>query len=74
MNSDYKTTDIVLAAYLKLNNCALVNIEKNMQQGTFVFVNVPVDYIKTYQLGNAIVEPRMFNNMIKHLSNSVRTI
>lgn len=74
MITDYRTTDIVLAAYLKLNNCVLANIEKQNQQGTFVFVSVSIYYIKQYQLGNAIVEPKMFNNMIKQLSNSVRVI
>jgi len=72
MTDNYRTTDIVLAAYLRLNNCILVNIEKQNQQGTFVFSSVSIDQVKQYQLGNAIVEPKMFNNMIKHLSNSVR--
>ena len=74
MNSDYRTTDIVLAAYLKLSNYMLVSIEKQGQQGTFVFKGVSTESIKLYQLGNATVEPKMFNSMIKQLSTSVREL
>lgn len=68
----YKTSDIVLASYLKLSGCLMLGIEKQGQKGTFVFENVGEDLIRAHDLGNARVEPVTFNNMIKQLTTSVR--
>lgn len=70
--NQYKTTDIVLAAYLRLSGCEMVGIEKQGQKGTFVFNNVPEMLISNYDLGKAQVEPVAFNNAIKQLTTSVR--
>lgn len=72
--NEFRTSDIVLAAYLRTNQCTMINIEKQGQKGTFVFEDVPNDLIMTYQLGNASVEPITFNNIIKQLATSIRTI
>lgn len=72
MHSEYKTTDIVLAAFLRLNNCQMLGIEKSGAKGTFVFENVPDEFVRTYDLGKAQVEPVAFNNAIKSLTTSVR--
>jgi hypothetical protein len=74
MKDDYKTTDIVLAAYLRINQCAMLGIEKQGQKGTFIFENVPDELLKLYHLGNASVEPILFNNMVKQLATSVRNV
>lgn len=74
MKDEYRTTDIVLAAYLRINQCVMLGIEKQGQKGTFVFENVPDELIKVYHLGNASVEPIVFNNIIKQLSVSVRSM
>jgi hypothetical protein len=70
----YKTTDIVLAAFLRLNGHPIAQIEKNGLKGTFVFSNIGDDLLKKYDLGQALVEPVAFNNMIKQLTTSVRRI
>lgn len=72
MHTEYKTSDIVLAAFLKLSSCAMLGIEKQGQKGTFVFEHVPDDLIRQYDLGRAQVEPIAFNNAIKQLTTSVR--
>lgn len=74
MKDNYKTTDIVLAAFLRIHQCSLLGIEKQGQKGTFVFEDAPEELIKSYHLGNALVEPTQFNNVIKQLSVSVRSI
>lgn len=74
MHDEYKTTDIVLAAFLKLNGCIITCIEKQGQKGTFVFSNVGESLISSYDLGQALVEPVSFNNAIKQLTTSVRRI
>lgn len=72
MHEEYKTSDIVLASFLRLNKCQMLRIEKLGQKGTFVFANVPDELVRAYDLGNALVEPVAFNNAIKQLTTSVR--
>lgn len=74
MYAEYKTTDIVLAAFLRLKGCSMLGIEKQGQKGTFVFENVKEALVREYDLGNAQVEPVAFNNAIKQLTTSVRRI
>lgn len=68
----YRTTDIVFAAYLRLNGCQMSGIEKQGQKGTFVFDEVPEELFHDFDLGKATVEPVSFNNMIKQLTTAVR--
>lgn len=68
----YKTSDIVLAAYLRLSGCNMTSIEKQGQKGTFVFEEVNEELLRIYDLGQAGVEPVAFNNAIKALTTSVR--
>lgn len=72
MIENYKTTDIVLAAYLRLNESKMLGIDKIGQRGTFVFEEVDEEFIRLYDLGKAFVEPIAFNNMIKVLTTAVR--
>lgn len=72
MQPVYKTSDIVLASFLKLHGCQMLRIEKQGQKGTFVFEDVQEQLIRAYDLGKAQVEPVAFNNAIKQLTTSVR--
>ena len=72
MDDFYKTTDIILAACLRLNDYDMVMIEKDGNKGTFVFADVDADFITEYDLGKVSVEPVAFNNAIKQLTTSVR--
>ena len=72
MDDYYKTTDIILAAVLRLNDHDMVMIEKEGNKGTFVFTNVDPEFITEYDLGKVRVEPVSFNNAIKQLTTSVR--
>ena len=60
-SDEFCTTDIVLAAFLKLNGSYLSRIDKRGQRGTFVFCGVDEDLLNMYDLGNARVEPVAFN-------------
>jgi hypothetical protein len=71
---EYKTTDIVLAAFLRLRGYGLQRIEKEGFKGTFVFSDVNSDDVQMYDLGSATVEPVTFNNTIKFLTTSVRRL
>ena len=70
----YKTSDIVLAATLKIKGVKLVNIEISGTKGTFVFENVDKSILMDFDLGNIKVEPVSFNNTIKQLTTSVRRL
>lgn len=72
MHAEYKTSDIVLASFLKLNGCQMLGIEKQGQKGTFVFSNVRDELVRTYDLSKAAVEPVAFHNTVKQLTTSVR--
>lgn len=72
MSKEFKTPDIILAAYLRLLGHQMDRIEKQGNKGTFVFTDIPADVVSGYDLGNAQVEPVAFNNMIKQLTTSVR--
>lgn len=67
-----ETTDIVLAAYLKVKGFKMTEIQKNGNKGTFVFANVSDSVINEYDLGQAQVEPRALNYEIKALTTAAR--
>jgi len=69
---DYKTTDIILAACLRLSGNEMTRIDLKGSKGTFCFDAVDDDLIMDYDLGKCLVEPVAFNNMIKQLTTSVR--
>lgn len=68
----YKTTDIILAACLRLSGFEMTKIELNGSKGTFCFDEVSEDILTDYDLGKCLVEPVSFNNTIKQLTTSVR--
>jgi hypothetical protein len=70
--SEFKTSDIVLAATLKCFGYELLKIEKAGQKGTFCFENVSEEIINEFDTGKCLIEPISFNNTIKALTTSVR--
>lgn len=72
MHQIFKTTDIILAAVLKVKGYEMVDIERSGGRGTFVFSNVDPDIVNDFDLGKVAVEPVNFNNNIKQLTTSVR--
>ena len=72
MEKIFRTTDIVLAATLKLMGYHMHHIEKNGNKGTFFFDDVPDSVIVDYDLTKLSVEPIAFNNTIKSLTTATR--
>jgi hypothetical protein len=70
--TELRTTDIVLAASLKVLGNEMSHIEKNGNKGTFVFKNISQEVIDDYDLGKLRVEPIAFNNAIKQLTTATR--
>lgn len=74
MHPEFKTSDIVLAAALKLAGFQLDNIEKVGSKGTFVFKMVSPEFLSEFNLSKIRVEPVQFNNTIRQLTTSVKLI
>ena len=68
----YRTSDIVLAACLRVMGHDMSDIEVIGSKGTFVFSKIPDSILVEYDLGKLLVEPVVFNNTVKQLTTSVR--
>ena len=69
-----ETSDIVLAASLKVKGFKLDRIEKQGNRGVFCFADVDSTVLSEFDLGQASVEPVAFNNAIKALTTATRRI
>lgn len=71
-NNKYSTTDIVLAAYLKVEGAKMIDIERQGNRGTFVFVDFDRAKVTAYDLGSARVEPKALAAEIRALTTAAR--
>lgn len=74
MKRHIETSDIVLAASLKVKGYKLDRIEKQGNRGIFCFADVDEDVLSEFDLGKSTVEPVSFNNAIKALTTATRRI
>lgn len=74
MNDKFSTSDIVLAASLKIKGYSLVSIEQTGNKGVFIFADVDKEFLSEYDLGKILVEPVAFNNIIRTLTTSVKRL
>lgn len=74
MKRQIETSDIVLAASLKVKGYKLDRIEKQGNRGIFCFEDVDDDVLNEFDLGKGLVEPVAFNNAIKALTTATRRI
>ncbi len=74
MKRNIETSDIVLAATLKVYGYKLDRIEKQGNRGIFCFSEVDEALLSDFDLGKSQVEPVAFNNSIKALTTAVRRI
>ena len=68
----YKTSDIVLAASLKVEGFHLSSVELQGTKGIFIFESVEQDFLDRFDLGQVTVEPSTFHNAVKQLTTIVR--
>lgn len=69
-----ETSDIVLAATLKVKGYRLDRIEKDGKRGIFCFADVDVSELTQFNLGQALVEPVALNNAVKALTTATKRI
>lgn len=70
--NNFSTSDIVLAAFLRVEGFKMLEILKNGNKGTFIFTDVDLALIEEYDLGQALIEPKALNNEIKALTTAAR--
>ena len=72
IRQEYITSDIVLAASLKLNNIPMDRISiRDGRRGEFIFRNVDEELIDKVMMGKVLVEPYAFHNEVKHLTTVI---
>lgn len=74
MRQHVETSDIVLAATLKVQGFRLDRIEKDGKRGIFCFSDVETAAITKFNLGQALVEPVALNNAVKALTTATKRI
>ena len=68
----FKTTDICLAAVLRINGYKLGHIELEGKRGLFFFADVKQNLIDHYNLDQVLVEPKELNHQIRKLTTSIK--
>lgn len=71
---EYKTDDILLAAFLKCGGATMLRIEKEGNIGTFIFDGVDVDTVNDFFMENTKVEPLKFNNAVRALTTACKRL
>lgn len=69
-----ETSDIVLAAMLKVKGYRLDRIEKDGKRGIFCFADVDTEQLTQFNLGQSMVEPVALNNAVKALTTATKRI
>lgn len=68
----FKTSDIVLAATLRVKGYALTAVETTGSRGIFVFEGVDDSILDHFNLGEVVVEPNIFHQSVKQLTALAR--
>lgn len=75
--NEYRTSDVVLAAALRVHGVKLERIEKDPQslrRGVFIFSNVTEEILLEFDAGDMRVEPSAFNQQIRVLTTAVKRL
>ncbi len=79
IHKTYGTSDIVLAASLKMHGAQLLRISvtalpSGAKRGVFHFADIDEDLLFSFDAGLFLVEPIAFNSEIRALNASIRRI
>ena len=69
-----ETSDICLAASLRVYGYTLQEILKEERRGIFVFVEVDDVIVSKYNFGQLLVEPNAFHAAVKFLTMAVKRV
>jgi hypothetical protein len=68
----YRTSEVGLAASLKVKGYNLSSVELQGSKGIFVFEAVEQEFLDQFDLGQILVEPTTFHGAVKQLTTIVR--
>jgi hypothetical protein len=74
MRQNVETSDIVLAATLKVKGFRLDRIERDGKRGIFCFSDVDNSALQEFNLGQSLVEPVALNNAVKALTTATKRL
>ena len=72
--SEFNTTDLPLAAFLRINGYKLIEVRSKGQKGEFVFKDVPRQLLNDYNADNCVVEPKLFSSVMRQMVQSAKRI
>jgi len=73
--SEFKTSDLALASFLKLEGYKILQVvKKNTRTAEFYFQNVKREDLISYQNGSSTVEPRDFASQMRQLNQTARMV
>ena len=70
----FATTDLPLAAFLKMNGYKLSEVKSKGIKGEFVFDNVPRQLLNDYNADTCTVEPKMFSSVMRQMVQSAKRV
>lgn len=68
----FKTSDIVLAATLRVKGFPLSSVEVVGTRGVFVFTGVDGTTLDRFNMGEMVVEPNVYHQAVKQLTALAR--
>jgi hypothetical protein len=79
IHKSYGTSDIVLAATLKMHGCQLerismTNLPSGLRRGVFHFADVTDEMLFDFDAGKFMVEPVSFNSEIRALNAAIKRV
>lgn len=71
IHTEYVTSDIALAAALRLSNHRMDRISVEGKRGFFHFLNIDSEMVDKIGLDQVLVSPYAFHGEIKHLTSII---
>ena len=70
--SEFCTTDLPLASFLKINGYKLIELRQKGMKGEFVFKDIPRQLLNDYNADGCSVEPKMFSSVMRQMVQSAK--
>ena len=70
--NEFKTSDVSLAAYLKMQSFTIIDVEVVRTKGFFKFDKIEREEVTKFNNGTATVEPGEFSAVMRQLIQTVR--
>lgn len=72
--TEYKTSHVPLAAYLKIKGCQVMKVTCEGRRGVFTFAYVAREHIIEFNNGQSTVEPNEFAEKMSQLTQTAKRV